>query len=110
MSHIHLTSIDKAQQLNCTTGNASTLSAVEQADFSSDVLNLLLEDPWLTNSREPPSAVNYHLLTPPGITPRCATYIRKDLQLNPRIDAHHNESILSVIIDIQGTKVEVNDI
>lgn len=52
-------------------------------------------------------------LPPPNIprgNPQCVTYIRKALQLNPRMYAHHNESVLSVIINIHEIQVEIINI
>lgn len=110
MSHIHLTGIAKVQQLNCATGKASTLSAINDLDTSTDTLVLILQEPWLTNSGQPPSSTNYDLFLPPGKNPRCATYTRKDLGLNARRIAHHKQTIVSVAIDLPQTTMEIINI
>lgn len=84
MSHIHLTGIAKAQQLNCVNGPATTISAIEEADSSTNIIFLFLQEPWITNSGQPPSSINYDIFTLPGPRPQCATYIRKSLNLQPR--------------------------
>lgn len=75
MSHINLTGIAKARQLNCATGKASTFSPIHDITTSKDIQFLLIQEPWLTTFNQPPSATNYDLFLPPETTPLCATYI-----------------------------------
>lgn len=64
MAHIHLTGIAKEQKLNCATGKPCTLSANNDLDISKDTLVLILQEPWLTNSGQALSSINYDLFLP----------------------------------------------
>lgn len=61
----------------------------------------------MTNNRQPPSSIYYNLFLPPGDNPRCTTYIRKDIGLNTRYTANHQQCILSVTIDILDSSIEI---
>lgn len=107
MSHINRSSIAKLQQLNCNKGKTTTISAIQDIDASTDIIFLLLQDRWLPISVQPPSSNLYDLLLPPGDSPRCATYVRKDPNLNPKTLASANQSILSILVDIADTIIEL---
>lgn len=110
MSDIHLTSIAKLQQLNCNKGQTTTTSAIQEIDSSSNTIFLLLQDPWLTNSGQPPSSNQYDLLRPPGNTPRYPTYVRKHLRLDTGIHAHYKLCILSIVVEIADRTIEIMNV
>lgn len=110
MSHIHLTGIAKARQLNFPAGRASTLSAIHDIDTSTDALFLLLQEPWLDNTRRPPTAVNYDLFYPTGDNPRCTTYIRKDIDLRRRTSGQYNQCIIATTITLPELTLEIINI
>lgn len=95
------------KQLNCNKGKTTTISAIQDIDTSTDIIFLLLQDPWLTILVQLPSSDLYDLILPPRDSPRCATYVKKDLNLNPRTLASANQSILSIFVDIADTIIEL---
>lgn len=75
MLHIHRTGIANVQQLTCAKGKASTLSAVNDINQSTDILILLLQEPWITETHQSPTAKNYDILVPTADVAKCATYV-----------------------------------
>lgn len=107
MSHIDRTDVAELPQLNCNKEKFTTTLVIQEINSSSDSMILLLQDPWLTNSGQPPFSNHYSLLLPPGNTLRSATYIRKDLRINSRIHANDNQCMLLILIEIADKTVEI---
>lgn len=60
--------------------------------------------------RTTPSSKNYNMLLPTNDNPKCATYVRKSLGLQPLIHKRHGNSILSIIVHINKQLMEITDI
>lgn len=86
---------------------ASTISAINDINTSPDVYFLLLQVPYLFNNGEPPATPHYDLFLPPGNNTKCATYVRKNLNLSPRITKHSKSVILAIVVNIQNTEIEL---
>lgn len=110
MSNIHLTGIDKVQQMNCAKGQASTTSAINNIDNSTDVLILLMKEPWITSTGQPPHSKNYDMLLPTNNYPKCPTYVRKQIGLRRFIHKKDSDSILSTIIHINHRPMEITNV
>lgn len=93
MSHIHTSGIARVQNLNCALRSPATDSAINDVDNCQDIKIIVLQEPWNDIGDRHPLSINYNKYTPPGPYPRCATYIRKDVNLDPRnITTYGNHS------------------
>lgn len=97
MRHIHLTDEARVQYLNCVKGKAYTDSALEEADKSTDILLLLLQEPCTNGNGQPPFALHCDHFCSTGNKTKSVTYIRKNLNLNPRNITPLNHSIKKAI-------------
>lgn len=115
MSQIHLSGIARVQHLNCVLGSAATRSVINNANYSRDIMILLLQEPWTNIRGRPLPSINYNMYTLPEPHPRCTTYVRNDINLNARnIISYENHFFKLTItvnnINIDGFKVNSPDI
>lgn len=77
---------------------AMTLAVINDIDTSTEILVCFLQEQGICSTSLPPHSLDYDMFTPPGHLPKCATYVRKDLGLNPRIIGHLGNSLISLKI------------
>lgn len=109
MSQIQTTGIARVQHLNCAKGQAATDSVLQEAHLSTDIMIILIQEPWISNTGKPPTSPLYDLFTPNTKIPKCATYIRKNLKLNPQKQKTHGDS-LQITITINNQKIDIFNI
>lgn len=82
------------QELYYAKGQASTISAIQDLDSSSNILTLLNE-PWISNTGLLLVSANYKMFYP-TTSPKCITCIKKELNLHPSVLSSYDDSILSL--------------
>ena len=82
--------------LNCARGESSTYAVLSFVSSNPKYQILLLQEPWLNSNKEPPPLNGFELFTPAPINPKCATYIRKDAQLQPSLALSESDSFLGI--------------
>ena len=88
--------------LNCARGESSTY-AVLSFVFSNPKYQILrLQEPWLNSNKEPPILNGFEIFMPVPTNPKCATYIRKDAQLQPSVALSEADSFLGIRLQLQS--------
>src|SRR6266566_51566 len=108
--HPPLPGTAQAQQLNCAKGKASTLSVLHSLESSNDIVFLMLQEPWIDDDGSPPSVRGFTLHTPVPINPRCATYVRKDVGLQPRLVSSFSDTVISLLLTFPMGEVEIMNV
>jgi len=92
-----LASVGYVQLLNCTRGQATTISALQDFAWHNENLILLLQEPWIDRHGNRPSLSGFDTFTPSPRKPRCATYVRHTpgltathLYSHPLVPRHYN--------------------
>lgn len=106
MSHIDKTGIAKAQQLKCAEGKGATISGIRDINNSTNIFICILQGQWITETGQPPHGLNYDLITPTSEKPKCATYVRKDLELKPQTTSTFKNCILKVTLRCRNKPME----
>jgi ribonuclease HI len=91
-------SVGSVQLLNCASGQATTISALQ--DFAKKTENLicLLQEPWCDRHGNPPSLPGFDTFTPSPTKPRCVTYIRQTSGLTANTVFTAHDSFLGTTI------------
>lgn len=98
----------QGQHLISAPGSATTLSGVNDADYSYDIMILLLQEPWTDiKGLPPPPSMNYNMDTHPGRRPRCATYIRNQINQNARNITPYGNHSLKLTINVNNTDKDI---
>jgi len=79
-----LHAVGSVQLLNCTQGQAMTISALQDFSQKPEKLICLLQEPWVDRHGNPPPLPGFDIFTPSPIKPRCVTYIHH----NPGLTAN----------------------
>lgn len=66
----------------------------------------MLEELWVTDNGQPPLSRNYDIFLPIYTYEKWVTYIRKDLDLHPRINAKYEDCILAIAVSIDNRSTE----
>lgn len=97
MSDLYFAGRALVQQLNCAKGLACTILAVQDLDSSPNVFAFLLNELWISNTGLPTVSTNFEMFYP-TVSPKCITYLRKDLNHHPTIVSSYDISIISIQI------------
>lgn len=89
---------------------ASTLSAINDKDKSTDIFILLRQESWITNNGDPPFSMNFDHLIPTKKPAVCVTYVQKNHKLNPQISAKFKNRILSIMVHMGSDLIEIINI
>ena len=88
--------------LNCARGESSTYAVLSFVSSNPKYQILLLQEPWLNSNKEPPILNGFEIFTPVPTNLKCATYIRKDAQLQPSVALSESDSFLGIRLRLQS--------
>ena len=69
-----LHTVGSVQLLNCTRGQATTISVLQDFAAKHENLILLLQEPWCDRHGNPPSLPGFDIFTPSSTKPKCVTH------------------------------------